>query len=59
MIASLFLAFVALGIALGVLFVGYGGVFLMIIGLCCASALVSYLATVNTRTSNGSKDTIG
>ena len=45
MIASMFLAFVAIGIALGVLFVGYGGVFLMIIGLCVCWAAVSFLAT--------------
>ncbi len=44
MITSIFLAFVALGIALGVVFVGYGGVFLLIIGLCCASVTFSYLA---------------
>ena len=45
MITSIFLAFVAIGIALGVMFVGYGGVFLMIIALCCLSMVISYIAT--------------
>ena len=58
MITSIFLAFVALGIALGVMFVGYGGVFLLIFGLCCLSVAISYLAS-SSRLQRGPKDTLG